>query len=87
MKHKIWAFYIKNGSIERRIRIKPNSKGPGKVILSTEDEIKAAYPFDSWWGRGTVLKVVPKVEERKSEICPKNAHHHHLLPGSCPFCS
>jgi len=86
MKYKIWAFYIKNGSIERRIRIKPNPKGPGKEILSTEEEIRATYPFDSWYGRGTVLKVIPKVKEKKEEICPGNAHHHHLLAGFCPFC-
>jgi hypothetical protein len=86
MRHKIWAFYIKNGSIERRYRVKPNPRGPGKAVLSTKDEIEAAYPFNDWYGHGTVLKVIPKVKENKAEICPKNVHHHHLLPGNCPFC-
>lgn len=84
MKHKIWAFYVKTGSIERRMRI--STDGQSKVLLSTEEEIRATYPFDSWYGRGTVLKVIPKAQEKKSEICPNNAHHHHLLPSSCPFC-
>ncbi len=86
MKHKIWAFYINNGSIERRQVLLPNSLGLARAIASSEEEVRARFPFDSWYGQGTILKVVPKVKEKKGEICNSNAHHHHLLPGLCPHC-
>ena len=73
----VWAFYLSNGSIERR-----------KVLRHcTQKQVRALFPFERWH-KVKVLKLVHVEEENQSDICPKNNHAHHLaeLSRLCVFC-
>jgi len=86
-----WAFYLSNGSIERRL-----------CDAATPQEANARFPFEKWyqkqgtWGVHSttptngikVLKTVQAGKEDRKEICPENPHAHHLGPlkFKCGWC-
>ena len=70
--HIVWAFYLSNGSIERRYCTKNE--------LRIEKQARKAYPFEKWHSKIKILKVVREKKEKKTEICPKNPYAHHLKP-------
>jgi len=74
-----WAFYLSNGSIERR-----------KALRSaTEKDVRKQFPFESWYPHKIkIVKLVRCEEEKEKDICPKNRHTHHLTEyrRECDFC-
>ena len=72
-----WAFYLNNGSIERR-----------KSRLARKPDVKRQFPFEKWYPKLKVVKLVHAEEENQKEICPKNPHAHHLTEHRrvCVFC-